>query len=247
MGTATISAAVPSGGYASAGGSGTLTANVGTPSINISVPGSAVGQNLEEEDTIFLSAAPATDLTVMLQASGSIKLSANGNDAGSTTLPVTVPAGQNSAVFWIYGQASSGPASIAATAPGYNSAGVNVALGQSAFVVVGLSGTSLLTTPLASGPQPLAVTPAVLDGSGNYLNPESLAGSAGAVTVMLNNQNSNAGTLPTSVVVPVGGVGSVTFTPTHVDQTIITAVAPTGYVSTAGGSSPGSRLTITVQ
>jgi hypothetical protein len=247
-GTTNISASAS--GYTTPSSGATVGAIVGTPRILVTPPATPVGQNLEVQTTAILSAPPSSNLTVTLAATGSIKFSATGTDAGASTLNITVPAGQQSFLFYVYGQASSGTATITATASGFNTGTASVTLGPSGFVIMGPFGAApVFQTPKAAGPQQLAVQPAVLDSSNNFITTQNLAGSKGAVTVNISNTNTSAGTLPTSVTVPVGAVGIVTFTPvTSGQQTAITLAQPSGFVGPVpNGANPGGSLTVVVE
>jgi hypothetical protein len=250
VGTTTISASAASPGYTFPSSGASVDAIVQQARILVTAPSLPVGNNLEVQTSVILSSAPASDLTLTLTASGPIILSSTGTDSGSTTLNLTIPAGQNSALFYIYGQANSGTATINASANGYNQGSATVAVGPSGFVILGAGGAApIFQTPLAAGPQPLTIQPAVLDSNNNFVTFQNLAGSTGSVDVTITNQNSNAGSVPSSVTVPVGGTGTVTFTPAQSgQQTIIALAQPSGFNAPAQSpTNPGGTLTVVVQ
>ncbi len=247
VGSTTVSASA--NGYTTPSSGASVGVIVNQAMIQVTPPSTPVGQNLEVQTSVILSSTPTGNLALTLTASGSIKLSATGTDAGSTTLNLTIPAGQNSALFYIYGQASSGNATITATAGGYNNGTATVNLGPSGFVILGSNGSAPnFQTPLAAGPQQLIVEPALLDANNNYQTVQYLAGSKGSVGLTVTNQNGNVGSVPGSVTVPVGGVGSLTFTPTAGGQTSIGISEPPPFNAPASsGTTPQQSLTISVQ
>jgi hypothetical protein len=238
-------------GYTTPSSGASVGVNVGTPGILVTPPAVPVGLNLELQTTGFLTApAPSGGITVTLTTNGPIKLSSSGTDAGSTSLDITVPEGQQGFLFYIYATANSGTATITASAPGFNNGTANVAVAPSGFVITGPFGAApVFSFSQGAGPQQLSVTPAVLDSNNNFITTEALAGSSGDVSLNIDNQNTNAGSVPNSVTVPVAGTGSATFTPgPGGQQTIIGLEQPSGFNAPAQSpTNPGGTLTVVVQ
>jgi hypothetical protein len=249
LGLANLSASAA--GYTTPSSGATVGVNVTTPSILLTPPAVPVGLNLELQTTGILSApAPNGGTTVTLSANGPVKFSVNGTDAGSNPLNITVPAGSQAFLFYIYGTASSGTATMTASASGFNNGTANVAVGPSGFVITGPnSAAPVFSFSQGAGPQQLSVLPAVLDSNNNYIFAEALAGSKGSVTVNISNQNTNAGTVGTSTTVPANGVGTLTFTPGQSgQQTIVTVAQPSGFIApNQSPSNPSGSLTVFVQ
>src|SRR5581483_8689999 len=247
VGATTISASAS--GYTTPSSGGSVGALVQQANILLTTPSVPIGFNLELPTTVILAGTSSSSVQLKLTANGSIKLSANGNDAGASTLNLTLAPNQNSAVFYIYGQASSGTATIGASAPGFNSASATVTLAPSGFIISGPFGAApVFQTSVAAGAQNLTVQPAVLDASNNYITTENLAGSKGPVNVTITNQYSNIGSVPSSVTVPVHASTAVTFTPKQSGQTTITLGQPTGFTAPAqNATNPQGALTVAVQ
>ena len=175
-----------------------------------------------------------------------VSLSTTGTDAGFNSIDVTIPAGQSSGTYFMYGLATSGSATITATAPPFTGATGTETLTPSGIVIYGPMGVGFTTfnTPLASGDQTLSVSTAQLDTGGNFVQTQALAGAA-SLTVSLTNTDATVGTVPATVVITRGSdTSTVTFHPLKVGTTTAGVVHPGGYTMSSDGS---ASLKITVQ
>jgi hypothetical protein len=215
----------------------------------------SVGKFLECQSQVFIlggGTAGTGGLPVSVSVtSGSVSLSANGTDAGSSSITVTIPAGGTTAVFYVYGLSSSGTASITGSATGFKSSTETISLANSAVVIMdaaGDFGTSPFFTKLSAGNQTLTVATAMLDSGNNFVQTMALAGNTPAQTVTLLNSNASVGTVPSPVTINPGptvdGMVNVTFHPLTTGSTTITVQEPTGFITPVDGS---NMLTIIVQ
>ena len=250
-GTTTLTAVTPAG-YTPPSQFATVNVTVGQPRLLID-SGNSIGNHLERSGTIILlgATAPTNGLQVTLTVSaGSLSLSKTGTDAGSSVISVTIPAGQSSGPYFMYGLADSGTATVSATATGFTSATGTESLTPSGIVIAGPFGQSGIipfNTPLSGGNQPLSVSTAQLDTGGNVIQVQSLAGPA-SLTVTLTDSNAAAGTVPGTVTIApgdaAGGTATATFHPVAVGTTNIGVVQPGGYSAPTDGS---NLLKINVQ
>ncbi len=251
----TVLTAVAPAGYATPTAFASVTATVGQPRMLID-DGNAIGKNLERIGTIILlgAPAPAGGLQVTLQATGSMLLSAapNGDDAGNSTVVVTIPGGGTSGTYFMYALDNFGTATVTATASagGFKSGSGTESLTPSGIVIMGPGGQSGLipfNTALSGGDKPLSILTAQLDASGNFVQPQPLAGSA-SLTVLTTNSNSATGTVPSTATILPGntanGTTSVQFHPVAVGSTTIGVAQPFGYTVPIDGT---SSLKVNVQ
>jgi hypothetical protein len=251
-GTTVLTAVTPAG-YTTPAQFATMNVMVGQPSIIID-SGNTIGKNLERMGSIVLAgaAAPTNGLPVTLTVtSGSLSLSSNGTDAGFNSITVTIPAGQSNGTYFMYGLDVSGTATVSATAngSGFRPGSGTETLTPSGIVIAGPLGVGFTTfnTPLASGNQPLSISTAQLDASGNFVQPQALAGTA-SLTVSLTNSDATVGTLPvpaTVTITPGSDTGTVQFHPLKVGTAIIGVLQPSGgYTAPNDGT---NSLKINVQ
>jgi hypothetical protein len=226
QGSTVISAGAPTG-FTLPTQFASITASVSLPKITLD-SNVMVGNKLQAITTILLSVPNAS---VTLTASGSITLSATATGASSTT--ITVPVTGNSATYFVRGLASSGTATVTATAPNYISGSGTFILSQSGFVIAGPGGEGSPfpdTIPLSGGPSPITLKSAVLDLNGNFLMEQALAGGGSNVSVPVTNQDATVGTFPANVTYTAGSDSVDTnFTPLKVGQTKLTVGVPSGF------------------
>jgi hypothetical protein len=247
-GTTALTAVTPAG-YTTPAQFATINATVGQPKIVID-SGNTIGKNLERPGTIILlgAAAPANGLAVHLTVTtGLVSLSTTGTDAGFNSIDVTIPAGQSSGTYFMYGLAVSGSATITATASGYTTGTGTETLTPSGIVVAGPLGVGFTTfnTPLASGDPTLSISTAQLDTMGNFVQTQALAGSV-PLTLSLTNTDATVGTVPATVpITPGTDTSTVQFHPLKVGTNTIGVVQPAGgYTSPTDGT---GSLRINVQ
>jgi len=248
-GTTTLAVVTPAG-YTAAAEFATENVAVGQPGLRIISGNNAVGNNLELVSSVVLlggATIPASGLPVTLTASGALLLSATGNDAGSSTLTITIPSGQTSGTFYIYGQAVAGTATVTATAAGFKPDTATEALAPSGVIIAGPNGPAIpFNMPLSSGNRPLTVSTAMLDTNGNLVQTMPLAGTT-ALIVSLSDSKSAVGAIPSTVTIMPGpaaiGVAMPIFQPIATGTTVIGVTAP-GFSAPTDGS---GSLTIIVQ
>jgi hypothetical protein len=248
-GTTTLTAVTPVG-YATPAQGATENVTVGQPSLFIISGNNAVGNHLELASSVLLiggATAPAGGLAVTLTVSGAALLSATGNDAGSSTITITIPSGQTNGTFYIYGESVSGSAAVTAAATGFNSYAITETLAPSGVIIAGPNGPVFpFNTRLSSGNQPLSVSTAMLDTNGNLVQPMPLAG-VSALTVSLSDSASSVGAIPPTLTISPGptanGTASPIFHPLTAGTTVIGVTAP-GFSAPTDGS---GSLIINVQ
>ena len=238
-GTATISVGVPAGFSAPAQDTA-LTATVGVPGFSVSGdgvgggPAIAIGNNLEVTGSVVIGQqAPPGGQSVMLTSNdpSHLLLSATATDAGSTSIIITIPAGFNSASFFMQGFGSGSLPTYTASAPGFRSDTGAAHITDSAVTISGPFGSFPFSTTTSSAASSLTVAMAQLDGSDNFVSTQQLAGGL-SLTISLSDSNSAIATVPSSVTI-MGGSDRTTaaFTPTAVGQAVISVVRPTGYTN----------------
>jgi hypothetical protein len=251
----TLLTAVTPSGYSTPSQFTTVNATVGSAKLIID-NGNAVGNKLERQGTILLNGAPApsSGLAVTLTVTaGPMSLSATGTDAGSTSITVTIPSGGTSGTYYMYGLASSGTATVTATASGFTNGSGSETLVPSGIVIADPNGQVsfggyMFNTPLSGGNITLTVMTAMLDPStGGFVFQQALAGTS-SLTVALTDSNSGVGTVPATVTIAPGntanGTANVTFHPVATGSTVIGTVQPSGFTSPTDGS---NSLKINVQ
>jgi hypothetical protein len=238
-GTSAISA-IPPSGFSTPAQSGSLTASVIMPGLVID-SGVDIGNNLQATGTLLLGQpAPSGGLAVTLtSSSGQLRLSTSPTTAGSSSITITVPAGQNSANYYLQGLGDSGSPTYTATAPGYNPRTGTVFLAPSGVVIEGPSGSFPFSAPVGGGNRTLTVSTALLNAGLGFVSTQPLAGGL-SLPVILGNTHSAFGTV-TSPVTIAGGSDNATsqFTPVAAGSTTISVTQPSGY------SLPSSRTTVT--
>jgi hypothetical protein len=192
-----------------------------------------VGKNLEAAAQIVLSTGVSSDLVVTLTSSDSTKvlLSTDPTLPGTSTITMTVKAPSNhTQVFYVYGLASSGTSGYTATATGFGTTTGLVTLAPSGFVLEGPSGIGQDFFAVTGGyPTSVNVDSAILDGSGNYVQEQALAGGQSA-NVAVTSSLSSVGTVGSPVTITGGNYTATTqFTALGQGTTLLSAVAPSGF------------------
>jgi hypothetical protein len=230
-GTVTITAGTPSGFSTPASGA-VITATISAPSIGIT-NNRQVGRNLQIAGNLALGAfPPAGGVNVTLTSnSGNLLLATSPTAAGSSSIVLNIPAGNLSAVYYIFVTASTGNATYTATAPGFAPRTGTIQMVPSGMIISGLFGYGNdLNATVAGGAQPVTIQSAALDPLDNFpLEVQALAGGIN-LNVDLTNSNSAVGTVTTPVSIAAGSdTGTSTFTPLSVGTTNIAVTTPAGY------------------
>jgi hypothetical protein len=250
-GTTTLTASTPTGFTTPAPANSTqpgpaVTATVKNAGIALqeNFGNGILGNNLEDMGTATIATpAPAGGLVITLTSNDShLLLSTTGQDKGLPSISVTIPAGSQTANYYIYALASSGSGSYTATSPGYTSKTDTITYYPSAVQALGefaFGGQQYLNASVSAGPTTIPLITAVVDSGGNFLVQLPLSGAASAVTVSLTSSSPSIGTVVPSVTIPPGsgifalvpspGSVSATFTPVAVGKTTITLSTPSGY------------------
>jgi hypothetical protein len=216
--------------------SNSVQATVQASTVNININGLVIGNFLEGQATLTLSApAPSGGLAVTLTSNSSLlRLSKNATDAGAASIVVIVPQGATAATYYVYSQGSTGTATYSASAPGYASTGDDTVTFAPSGIVLYPKDSSSLSVGGTSG---FYVYTAQLstDGSNSPVTPQSLAGSA-TLNVSLTNSNPAAGTLngssagTVSIAISPGTNNSiVTFAATASGSSTISVTQPNGW------------------
>ncbi len=227
-GTVTITAGTPPGFSTPASGA-VITATISAPSLGITT-NRQVGRNLQIGGNLFLGAFPPPGgVNVTLTSnSGNLLLAASPTAAGSSSIVLSIPEGNLSAVYYIFVTASTGNATYTATAPGFASRTGTIQMVPSGVIISGPTGYgSDLNATLAGPPQPVTLQPAALDPLDNFpLEVQALVGGL-SLSVNLTNSNPVVGTVTTPVSIAAGSdTGTSTFTPLIVGTTNIAVTTP---------------------
>ncbi|MEP6714564.1 MAG: hypothetical protein ABJC09_03260, partial [Terriglobia bacterium] len=233
-GTATLKAAPPSGFAAAT--AGTITATVITPRITID-SGSIIGKGLQQAATLFLGApAPAGGVIVTLSSDvpGALNLSASATSAGAAMIPILVPGGSTSIIYYMQALSDTGTVNVTASATGYASGSGAETLQPSGFVIGGPFGPGYPVTVSVGSSTDVTVSSVILDDFGNMLQTQPVAGGSG-ISIGLTSSNPAAGSIPPTVAIAPGGAGGVVqfnaaATP---GQTVLTVVQPSGFAQPA--------------
>jgi hypothetical protein len=232
-GSTTISATAPNFTTSSAG-----TVGVVVQTAVMMISGDMmVGKSLQLEGEVFRTVALPSDLVVTLTSSNPalMKLAALATAAGTTSITVTIPAGQLSARYYVQGVADSGTATYSASAPGFPTQSSSVTLAPSG-VVMSSPGFAFLLF----GPSPVKIATAMLNpGTFTRIEDQQLAGGNAPVVVNLANSNPSVGTLTPQATIPAGASSfDAAFTPLAVGTSTMSIVAqPPGW------STPAAALT----
>jgi len=247
QGTSTLTVLQPTGFNAPASG-GLLTATVGPPTITLGMAaGTKIGANLQLPASGQLNVnTPSTlNITVSSSAPTKVLLATSATAAGQQSIIVTVPQynGLNGAgfpTFYVQGLQSSGSATLTASAPGWVSGAIQVALGPSGFVLISPNGVGQnFGTTTTSGNTTLNVLPYLLDPTNNNapLQNQALAGGL-LESVYVGSSQTGVGTIVGSPVSISGGStsGNVYFQPVGVGVTTLTLIEPSGFSSPSSGA-----------
>ena len=267
VGTATLTAVVPTG-FATPANSGNVIAASVTPA-GLIPTNATVGNGLEATASVSLNGV-ATGGTCSLVSPGvytggltvtvtsnnpsQLQLAVNPTDAGSTSIAVCINGGLNhTPAFYVYGGANSGSPTYTATAPGFGSANGTVTLMPGGFIVAGpfgIGGSSFPTSPLQP-PSTITVYSAQLDQSFNFVTTAQVAGTA-MPSVHVTSGTTSVGTITTSPLIIAGGTSSATtqFVPVAAGTSVISVSVPAGFSAPnddgsvlANVSTPGFAVT----
>ena len=213
----------------------------------------SIGKDLEDVLTVTLPGPAPDGLVLTLTSSNFARLrvaSSNGLGVLGAASPLQVPTfpGLDS-VIGLKAQAlvGSGAAQIVVSAPGYTSAVVDVVFTPSGFVLAGPNGIGGAITVSQGGSAPLTVSSARLDGSGNFVAIQALRGGGARTVDITTSTPSVGGANPASVTIAAGESSAISsFAASGVTgATTITAVAPAGFTTPAGGKNALAVTSVT--
>jgi hypothetical protein len=218
-----------------------------TPVNFVTISGGTVGQNLQIPITVTLSAPSAGGPVQILSSNpAAVVLAEHSGDTGTGSLSIVASAGTTTFSVFAQGLASSGSATLTASSTGYGPGQSTVNAAPSAFVLAGPNGIGGSFITGENVTTQLDVKPMQLDGAGNAVQVQALAGGQTAV-VTLTVANPNLGTVsPSSVTFTSNMNDAITqFTAgSTVVSSSITANEPAGF-STPSGSANNLSVSVT--
>ena len=230
-GTTLVGVTAPTGFTPAANGASMLV-TVRVPGLVID-NGVTLGNNLQSRATLLLGqAAPVGGVQVTISSNApDLLLATSATAAGTSSIVLTIAAGQTSSPYYLQARASSGSATYTASAAGYQVRTATVNMAPSGVTITGPFGAGFpLQMTLAGGARPATLSLGLLDPSTNaFVVSQPLSGGL-SLTVTLNNSNPNAATLATQVTIA-GGVSDVDVPvqPVAVGSTLISMPLPAGY------------------
>ena len=240
-GTSTVSVVQPAG-FSTPSNFQSITATVSAP--NLTVADVTVGKDLQTNRSVSLGApAPAGGLPITIVSNNpAVLVAPNATTVGTTSLVLTVPAGNSTASFFVQSLAAGGTGQLTLTAPAFNPDNATITLSPSGFTI---DSPGNFTTTAAAGNTNVQVVAHQLN-SGT-LTPGTTQGlRAGLNGVMVDVLSSNpaVGAITVSPVVfnQSNSVGNTAFNPAAAGSAVISIGTPAGF------SRPfnGQQITATV-
>ncbi|HLH16921.1 MAG TPA: putative Ig domain-containing protein [Bryobacteraceae bacterium] len=236
-GGASIVASPPAGfspAFTNPSAGATLNATIQTNGF-IVPSGITVGKGLEVSETVGLTGPAPQALTVTITSTDGSKLlfAKNPTDSGQTSISVTVLQFlSQTPAFYAYGLASNGTVNYTVSAPGYGTQTSSITLGPSGFNIQTPRGYDAnFAMQLGGVDAQLNIYTALMDGSGNVLQNQAVAGGQ-SVSANVTSGSTNVATISTSPVTIGGGASfaSTTVHATGIGNSTITA-SSNGYGS----------------
>ena len=240
-GTATLTTVQPSGFTTPTDGSNkaAFTVQQGTM-----VPFTAsVGQFLAKDVSVNLGAPAATpvDLTITSNDPTKLQLSMSPVNPGAASISFTVPPGHDhSQTFYLLGLANSGSVGYTVVSSVLGTVTGTVNLGPSGLAIQSVAGfgASSFSTTLDAGQATLQVFTVLMDGSGNIVEQQVVAGST-PLSISVTSSNTAVGTIDTSPISVAGGSNSATCN-------LVLASAGTTTVTASATGFASAQVTATV-
>jgi len=239
-GTTNLTIATPAGYVTPANVPVTTVATVTAPAISLNVP--VIGNNLVEQGSISLPAAPPSNETLTLTSTDAshFLLTTDPTKVGTASITLPLTAGNASVpAFYIEGQNFSGAGAVTATltasAAGYSDGIFTLTLYPTGLSFWPGSGGTL-STSATSGPSTVTVylvllTPGTLNAY-NYGYPLGPQAPGGAVQVSVVSTNTAVGTItggPAAIPVGIYYTQALSFTPAATGTTNLSLSEPSGY------------------
>jgi hypothetical protein len=246
-GTTTLAVVQPSG-FSTSSAQVTFTASVGVAGIDLVA--TTVGKDLEASGVVTLQApAPAGGVDVTLTSADPSKviLASDATTAGTSSITVNVPEGQQNFGYYSQALANSGIVQIGASATGFGNGSTTVTLVPSGFFTD--SPGDSFTTSTADADTSIRVCVAQLDPT--TLNVGTYGQMRGGITVQtpMTSSNTNIGTIVNSPIAFTGGIvcdpnygspAGLRFHPVTPGATTLSVGTPSGF------STPSNRGTTAV-
>jgi hypothetical protein len=248
VGTTLLSAVQPSGYSTSSGAS--LTATVTAPGITLNPV--SVGFNQQALGAGQLGLAPSNTLTVTISSNNAnVLLSTSPTVVGASSISLQVGAGTTTLpTYYIQSLASSGTATLTASATGYSNGTGNVALTPSAFLLSGPNGLGTnFTTTTISAATGLTLTFYQLNASLQPVGAGQLRPGISNLSVAVTSGTTTTGTIVGSPATFNGGDSSNTSLSFQPNQncsapctSLLAVTQPSGFSTPLSGG----QLTVTV-
>ncbi|MBV9265639.1 MAG: hypothetical protein JO061_05670, partial [Acidobacteriaceae bacterium] len=211
-----------------------VTANFVPPSSKLLLTpnDTTIGNHLESLWTLDLpqNAGSGGQAVTITSTSGSVLLSATDAATGSTSLNLTVPAGQSSITFWVQGGANSGTATVTASASGFTSATQTVTLAPSGFGIV----PQVFGSPNSSGSAQIFVGWLDSGGTPHFGDEEVVA----AATLGVSSSNSSVAAVSSTFTFPaLATSGNLPVTFGSAGSATITITQPSGFTTPSADQS----------
>jgi hypothetical protein len=224
----------------------TLPVTVRTPGVSLTTD-VMIGKDLQMQGTVLIGEpAPGGGLQITLSSnSGSLRLAANPGDAGQAMIQITVPAGSNSATYYLQALAETGTATYGASATGYADGTGNVIMTRSG-VVMGIAPTDLpFVFGLAAGSTAdVYVSMAQLNPfDDSYMQRQALRA---GLSLNVNFSSTNSGVATLNSVTITGGVDPVVSPITTqlnavgAGSATVSATQPAGFTAASNGPFAGN-------
>jgi hypothetical protein len=212
-----------------------LPVSVTTSTIVLSANGLPIGKDLQIEGAVILSQIAASPVAVTVtSSSNNLRLATTATAAGTASIVVTVPAGQNSATFFLQSLGSSGAAAYTASATGYSPGNASVELTPSGVALSDQFNLPFVTIPNGSDTATVRVHMAQLDPSTNaYASTQQLRGGL-SLNVVVSSGNPAIATVDSPVTVQGGADPTTVTTTAHREQngsTQLTVTQPAGFIA----------------
>jgi hypothetical protein len=246
-GTTIVEVGVPAGFSAAANTPSqhfrTVTVNVDAPRIclwnygcNLSGAQLRIGEDLQASLPFYLESAPEAPVTVTVTASDGATVRASVSETGAGTVTAMVPSIANTGrrELWIHGLTQGAPATVTLSAPGYNSAVIEVVVDPSGFALYGFYSDHELNTNSSAANTALNVYAVRLNADRTVAEQQEVRGGL-TVNVPVTSSVPAVGSITTSPVVMQAvadstlSAGATAFDPLSGGTTVLAVATPTGF------------------
>ncbi len=225
-GTTTLTASSP--GFAAAQVGVTVTAVL--PPLLFTAGDANIGEFLESQYTVTLTqSAPAGGVQITVQSdSGQALLASGVNGAGAASIVLQVPAGANTAMFYVQALSGAGTANVTASAAGYAPATAQVQLAPSGVVIFPPSASGNAGGNAAG----VSLYVVWLDSSGAPQSSAEVLSGSQALPISLSNSAPSVASAPATVSIPAGSASApVAITLSAAGSASVSVVQPPGFAT----------------